>query len=86
MTECGQIDYAMENGKFSRVKELILINKICPSLYAIQMSAINGHHNCTNFALRYCHNNIRNNVDIKTVHYDYKTGAWQKNIPAEYWY
>jgi hypothetical protein len=86
MNEYCQIDQAMEDGKFSRVRDLVLVNKVCPSLYAIQMSTINGHHGCVNFALTYCHNNLRSGVDIKTTHYNHKTDTWSREIPSEYRY
>jgi hypothetical protein len=86
MNKYAKIDVAVEEGDLNTTKRLILEDHICPSLYAIQMGMINKNYNTTNFALTMCHNKLRNEQDIKTVHYNYKTKQWSDCIPKEFRY
>lgn len=64
---------------------LMLLCDVCPSLYAVQMAYMNGHPT-GNLALNWCHNKLRNDTDIKTVHYNYKTRKWPDFIPEHFQY
>jgi hypothetical protein len=80
-----QIDKAVEEGNIKEVGKLIS-DGICPSLYALQMSMINGHYNTVHYVLAYCPNKLRNDTNIKNLHYNYKKKEWNKCIPKEHQY
>lgn len=79
------IDDAVEEGKISMASYLIKECGTCPSLYSVQMGLINGHNSTVSLALSHCPA-LRNDTDIKTVHYNYKTNTWNTTIPQEFRY
>lgn len=81
-----KLDVAVETGDLATTQKLIMEEKVCPSLYAIQMGIINNKYNTTNFAMSHCFNTLRGGADIKTIHYNYKTKTWNECIPQEYRY
>lgn len=80
-----QVDIAVEEGDIMTATRLIM-EKQYPSLYAVQMAFVNGNYHTGNFALTHCTNNLRNNQDIKSVHFNYKTKVWDACIPKKFQY
>jgi hypothetical protein len=81
--ECNMaVDAALENGDMEKLKTLM--TQCQPSLYAKQMAHINGHHKAAFYVDVY--GKVRNDTDIKNVHYNYKTNKWRDVIPEEYRY
>lgn len=78
------VDSALEDGKDEMTKFLISEFKCEPSLYAKQMAQINGHHSLALWTEVY--GKLRNNTDIKSVHYNHKLNSWNSVIPEEYRY
>lgn len=78
------IDDAVESGKTRMAAFLMEECNICPSLYAVQMGNINGNTATVNLALSRCHNKLRSDTDIKTVHYNYKQHTWSDAIPERF--
>ena len=68
----------MEEGDLERTKWLIDNFKCEPSLYAKQMSLVNGHNNIVLW-LEAMKTPLRNNVSLSTVHrrYDKHTGQFK---------
>ena len=81
-----KLDVAVESGDFETTKHLILEHHLCPSLYAVQQSFIQGNARTGNFALAHCFNTLRSGTDLKKVHYNYKTNKWNECIPENYRY
>lgn len=78
------VDSSLEDGNETMTKFLINQFKCQPSLYAKQMAQINGHQKLSLWVESY--GTLRNNTNIKSVHYNYKSDQWSQMIPEEYRY
>ena len=81
---CMMIDDAVENGNTRMAAFLMEECDVCPSLYAVQMGNIAGNTATVNLALSRCHNKLRSDTDIKSVHYNYKNRTWSDAIPDRF--
>ena len=70
------VDSAIEEGNTDRAKFLVNNFGYQPSLYAIQMAEINGHHDLANWVNE--NSTLRNNFGIQNVHsrFDKNNGGW----------
>lgn len=84
------IDVSVENGDVEMASFLMSECDVCPSLYAVQMAFIDGNHKTGHMALSTCHNKLRNEKSIKTVHHNYKKNGrnkyWSNCIPQSHQY
>jgi hypothetical protein len=78
------VDTSLEEGNVEMTKLLINKFKCEPSLYSKQMAHINGHHKLVFWTETY--GKQRNDTDIKSIHYNYKTNTWHDCIPEEFRY
>jgi hypothetical protein len=78
------VDTSLEEGNVEMTKLLINKFKCEPSLYSKQMAHINGHHKLVFWTEAY--GKQRNDTDIKSIHYNYKTNTWHDCIPEEFRY